>query len=59
MTKLYKYLWLLFGLLGLYGAYTYFMTRGSILLVAISFVACIIFRMLYVRSRLADQEKRK
>ncbi|MGE4353013.1 MAG: hypothetical protein AB7D36_02875 [Oscillospiraceae bacterium] len=59
MTNLYKYLWLICGCIGLYGAYTYFMHKEGILLVAVSFIACIVFRLLYVKSRLKDQEKRK
>lgn len=51
MTKIYKYLWLICGVLGLFGAFQYFRdSSSSILFVVIPFLACIVFRMLYIKS---------
>ena len=59
MTNTYKYLWLLCGCIGLIGAVHYFMTSTGILFVAIPFIACLIFRMLYVKSASEENDRRR
>ena len=59
MTNLFKYLFLICGCIGLFGAWQYFTTKQGIGIVAIGFVLCIVFRMLYLRGLVQDQESGK
>ena len=54
MTNLFKYLYLICGCLGLAGAYFYFTQKSSILFVVVPFIACLIFRMLYLKNAAQD-----
>ena len=57
MTNLFKYLYLICGCIGLYGAWQYLFKSQGIAIVFIGFILCVIFRMLYIRGLVQDQEK--
>ncbi|MGI6028577.1 MAG: hypothetical protein ACOX81_04115 [Candidatus Heteroscillospira sp.] len=59
MTKTFKYLYLLCGCIGLFGAYQYLMHDRGIAIVFVGFVLCILFRMLFVRSLVKDYEEKE
>jgi len=59
-TNLFKWLYLLFGCISLYGVYVYFTTRvpTTMLLVVVPFITCWICRVMYLKSLSEDQDKK-
>ena len=59
LIKLYKYLYYIFGCVSLVFAFNYFSNQTGIIYVFISFVLCLVARMMHYRTAVKKMEEKE